>query len=438
ATTGTAEKPSPGSKTGTSGVVSGTTIASGSSNTGATTSLESGGTTEGGIKIVTLGVTPGTTIAPRSSNTKATTSIEIGATTGVGMATGVTNIIPGIQSTGSKTGITEIASGTTVISESANTGATTGVGMQTSTSVISSEITGFPERSSPGNFKEASETTTAPRISTTGNTSVSNGIKTSLKVFFPETIIVTTGDQETENKTGCPASLPPPPVCHGPLGEEKSPGDIWTANCHRCTCTNANSVDCKPKECPSPPTCKDGERLVKFKANDTCCEIGHCEPRTCLFNNTNHEIGTSFGDSNNPCITYSCQNTGFIAVVQDCPKQTWCAEKDRVYDSRKCCYTCNTNCRSSLVNVTVKYNGCKKKVEMARCTGECKNTIKYNYDIYQLENSCLCCREENYEFREITLDCPDGSTIPYRYRHITVCSCLDKCRNSMSSARSES
>ncbi|KAI4586714.1 hypothetical protein MJG53_004501 [Ovis ammon polii x Ovis aries] len=193
------------------------------------------------------------------------------------------------------------------------------------------------------------------------------------------------------------------------------PGDIWTANCHKCTCTDAETVDCKLKECPSPPTCKPEERLVKFKDNDTCCEIGYCEPRTCLFNNNDYEVGASFADPNNPCISYSCHNTGFVAVVQDCPKQTWCAEEDRVYDSTKCCYTCKPNCRSSSVNVTVNYNGCKKKVEMARCTGECKKTIKYDYDIFQLKNSCLCCQEENYEYREIDLDCPDGGTIPYRF-----------------------
>uniref|UniRef100_A0ABI7ZC93 VWFC domain-containing protein n=1 Tax=Felis catus TaxID=9685 RepID=A0ABI7ZC93_FELCA len=208
------------------------------------------------------------------------------------------------------------------------------------------------------------------------------------------------------------------------------PGDIWTANCHKCTCTDAKAVDCKPKECPSAPTCKTGERLVKFKADDSCCEIGYCEPRTCLFNNTEYKIGASFDDPSNPCISYSCHSTGFIAVVQDCPKQTWCAEEDRVYDSNKCCYTCNTNCRSSLVNVTVKYRGCQKKLEMARCVGECKNTVRYNYHIFQLANSCLCCQEDKYEFREIFLDCPNGSTIPYRYRHITACSCLDMCKQS--------
>ncbi|KAM6216314.1 apomucin-like [Rhynchocyon petersi] len=165
-------------------------------------------------------------------------------------------------------------------------------------------------------------------------------------------------------------------VCHGPLGEEKSPGDIWTANCHTCTCTDAKTVDCKPNECPSPPTCKTGESLRKFKSNDTCCEVGYCEPKTCLFNNTEYEVGTSFDDPQNPCVSYSCKDTGFTAEVQDCPKQKWCAEKDRTYDSKKCCYTCNDACRVSPVNVTVKYNNCIKRVEMARCVGECKTTFK--------------------------------------------------------------
>ncbi|XP_022375345.1 mucin-19, partial [Enhydra lutris kenyoni] len=269
-----------------------------------------------------------------------------------------------------------------------------------------------------GTSREAFVTTTASGISTTAVTASTEVKETS----------------ETKMQTRCPPSHPPPPVCHGPLGEKKSPGEEWTANCYTCTCTDANTVDCSLKECPSAPTCKTGERLVKFQDNDTCCEIGYCEPRTCLFNSIDYEIGASFDDPSNPCISYSCHNTGFVAVVQDCPKQTWCPEEDRVYDSKKCCYTCKTNCRSSPVNVTIKYNGCQKRVEMARCVGECKKTVWYNYTLFKLTNSCLCCREDNYEFREVVLSCPDGSTIPYRYRHVTTCSCSDICQQSVTPA----
>ncbi|XP_054447213.1 apomucin-like isoform X2 [Pteronotus mesoamericanus] len=328
--------------------------------------------------------------------------------------------------------------GTTGASASATTGAKKKI---TGGTDFREAGSGAPTAPTIGREEETSASEPSPGATSPGKSGPSAGEPTrapsgEVTPSKEDTARVATGNQETENKAGCPAPLPPPPVCHGPLGEEKSPGDIWTANCHKCTCTNANAVDCKPKECPSPPTCKTGERLVKFKDNDTCCEIGYCEPRTCLFNNINYEIGDSFGDPNNPCVTYSCDRTGFIAVVQNCPHQTWCAEADRVYDSKKCCYTCNTNCRSSLVNVTVKYNGCKKKIEMARCVGECKKTIRYNYNIFQLENSCLCCQDESYEFREIVLDCPGGSTIAYRYRHITKCSCLNKCYASTSSSAS--
>ncbi|KAB1269395.1 Apomucin [Camelus dromedarius] len=267
ATTGTSERPSPGSETGTTGVASGTTVASGSSNTGATTSLGSGETTQSGIKIVTAGGTAGTTIRPGSSNTTATTSPEVRATTGAETAIGTIKVL----------------------------------------------------------------------------------------LWYQAELLVSQRP---------PAQ--PPSQCQ--------------------------------QQAPQYPT----------------------------------QVGDSFDDPNNPCVSYTCLNTGLTAVVQDCPKQTWCAEEDRVYDSKKCCYTCNTKCTSSPVNVTVNYNGCKKKVEMAKCVGECKKTLTYNYDMFQLENSCLCCREENYEYREIALDCPDGSETVYRYRHITTCSCVDPCQSQTS------
>nr|XP_027789892.1 apomucin-like [Marmota flaviventris] len=414
ATTGISETPGSESETGTTEVVSGTTIPSESSNTEATT-LGHDKTTEAKVSIVTTtGITTGTTLAPRSSNTRATTSTEVIPTTGVKLETGTT-------------------SGSTTVSRRPEN-SSPGVSTEEPGKQVTGSNTGTPKESSE--TTTAGITTTAATASTgveetsstavqTGSTSVTAGVTTGPQVSQPETTVVATENQEVENKTGCPGTLPPAPVCHGPLGEEKSPGDTWTSNCHKCTCTDAKTVDCKPQECPSPPVCRTGEKLVTF--NDTCCEIGHCEPQTCLFNNTDYEIGTSFDDPSNPCVSYSCNSTGFVAVVQDCPKQSWCAEEDRIYDSRKCCYTCKNNCRTSPVNVTVKYNGCKKRIQMAKCMGECKRTLKYNYDLFQLENSCLCCREDNYEFRDIALDCPDGSTLSYRYRHTTTCSCLDMC-----------
>ncbi|XP_006865408.1 PREDICTED: mucin-19-like [Chrysochloris asiatica] len=367
-------------------IVPGITSSPGNSNAGSTT-----GTFEKQSprsETVTTGVTPHTAIEPgRSSSTKSTTSSEIKANTGAETATGTT---PPATTPPASVGVTSNQEGTPVVSS------------------------GMSENSNAGTTKGVSERTTTSVISTTGTT-------------------VVTDNQETENTTECPVPLPPTPVCHGPLGEEKSPGDIWIANCHRCTCTDAKTLDCKPKECPSPPICKNGERLRKFRTNDTCCEIGYCEPRTCLFNNTDYEVGASFDDPSNPCISYSCKDTGITAAVQNCPKQTWCEEENRIYDSKKCCYTCKKNCTTSLVNVTVKLNGCQKRIKMAVCSGDCKNTIKYNYNIFQLEKSCHCCQEEAYEQREIDLDCQDGSTLPYTYRHITACSCLDKCQQSMMS-----
>lgn len=38
------------------------------------------------------------------------------------------------------------------------------------------------------------------------------------------------------------------------------------------------------------------------------------------------QIGTSFDDPSNPCVSYTCNSTGLATVVQNCPKQTWCTE----------------------------------------------------------------------------------------------------------------
>ena len=46
----------------------------------------------------------------------------------------------------------------------------------------------------------------------------------------------------------------------------------------------------------------------------------------CSFPLPPSQVGASFGDPSNPCVSYFCHSTGFVAVVQDCPKQTWCAE----------------------------------------------------------------------------------------------------------------
>nr|XP_051706920.1 apomucin [Oryctolagus cuniculus] len=378
---------------GTSQAASETTATGITTTTGTTvTASRASGTTEVSIPGTSKEVLV-TATAPGVASVASATPTSIGKTAGPGVQTGTSR--QALETT-TTTAITTRGTTSSGIQE------TSGPGVRTGASVVSTGITATSGRPQAGTSKEATETSSTPGIPT----------------------------------SGCPPSPPPAPVCRGPLGEEKSPGDVWISNCHKCTCTDASAVDCQPQECPSAPTCQSGEKLVQFQSNDTCCTIGYCEPRTCLFNNTDYKIGASFADPSNPCVSYACSLTGFVAVVQDCPRQSWCAEEDRIYDSNNCCYKCKSSCVTSLVNVTVRYNGCKSKVQMARCVGECKKTVRYNYDIFQLESSCLCCREDDYEFRDIALTCPDGSTISYTYRHVTTCSCLDSCQQATTPAPS--
>ncbi|XP_021038449.1 mucin-19-like [Mus caroli] len=419
----------------TSGQPGASTGSSGTSSSASSTAAPAGTTTAASKETSAPASTAGSTssattaVAPASSSASATTPAETAGSTPGPAALSTTS-----ASSTSARAATTSPGGSSGSSAPLTAAITTSAISVMSVSLSSSISTSGHPVSSTDSVAFISSPSLIKTGGTTGTTAKSNGT-TGRTTSAPASTSVAPGVTTSPNisQPVCPDSLPPTPVCHGPLGEEKSPGDVWISNCHQCTCTEEQVVDCKPKECPSPPTCKHGEKLRKFKSNDSCCEIGHCEPRTCLFNNTDYAIGSSFDDPSNPCLSYTCNPTGLVAVVQDCPKQTWCAEEERIYDSNKCCYKCKNDCRTTPVNVTVKYNGCRKRVEMARCVGECKRTVKYNYETFQLENSCSCCREENYEFRDITLDCSDGRTIPYRYRHTTTCSCRDQCEQSKAS-----
>ncbi|KAF7484821.1 hypothetical protein GHT09_003627 [Marmota monax] len=390
-TPGEAETASTGSAT--TGVVPGTTVAPGSSSTEATTSLGRTGATRGGTAI------EATTFAGDHRTTRAdlfesTTSTE---------ETG----------TGFKTGTALVTSATTVAHESSNSG----------TSGVVSDTTVAPETSITGTTGVTLSTSVAPGSSSTGVTTVSPKGNTGSKSTISGTTGAVSGSNTSpgNSNTGATTGISETPSSASETGTtEVVSGTTIPSESSNTGATTSTEV--------IPTT---GVKLEtgtpKESSETTTAGITTTEPQTCLFNNTDYEIGTSFDDPSNPCVSYSCNSTGFVAVVQDCPKQSWCAEEDRIYDSRKCCYTCKNNCRTSPVNVTVKYNGCKKRIQMAKCMGECKRTLKYNYDLFQLENSCLCCREDTYEFRDIALDCPDGSTLSYRYRHTTTCSCLDLC-----------
>ncbi|MEJ1279557.1 hypothetical protein NN561_010491 [Cricetulus griseus] len=280
----------------TTGLTPVTTVAPSSSNTEATTSLQVNGTVQSEVATGTTGAVSRKTEEPVRSNTEATTSTE-GSETPHGEVPAETkgrtdedSCGSSEESTSEERGTTHTAFRVTKTSESSRAGITTSAGGNTG---LESSFSGVPTEA-PGSQSTGGKT---------DSTSVATEVTTSAHTPQPETTTRTTEGQTTEKKAVCSGPPPPAPVCHGLLGEEKSPGDVWTSNCHQCTCTEARAVDCKPKKCPSPPTCKTGEKLMTFKSNDCCCEISHCEPRTCLYNDTDYEIGAFFDDPSNPCVS---------------------------------------------------------------------------------------------------------------------------------------
>ncbi|MFT7799692.1 mucin-2-like [Arapaima gigas] len=138
--------------------------------------------------------------------------------------------------------------------------------------------------------------------------------------------------------------------CKGPDDVLKQPGETWESGCYICTCNNITiTVECKPKPPPTPPTCKDDEMLVTFNSTD-CCYMATCVKRTCEFNGTNYEVGNNWIDSENPCVSYSCEKSGTRIKEKVCPDQQ-CSEELRVWDEQGCCYTCKPGNQTCTANI---------------------------------------------------------------------------------------
>ncbi|XP_066448014.1 integumentary mucin B.1-like [Eleutherodactylus coqui] len=225
--------------------------------------------------------------------------------------------------------------------------------------------------------------------------------------------------------------------CCSPSGEILKDGQSWTIGCNKCTCNGSmGAMSCEPLECGI-ADCAENERRVfgdpKAESKDSCC--GYCEPITCKHNGTDYPIDYIFTDPKNPCVRYTCKQTGvFSALVDTCPKQKYCTKDRRTYDSNGCCYTCDNSCKPSpsSMDLTITYTdsddytlrNCSALVKMAKCSGECEEAKpRYDTEIHKIVSDCYCCTDATSEERDIELACEDGSIELYTYSHITSCSC---------------
>ncbi|XP_075062066.1 integumentary mucin B.1-like [Mixophyes fleayi] len=227
-----------------------------------------------------------------------------------------------------------------------------------------------------------------------------------------------------------------PEGCHGLSGEMLKDGDTRQLGCNVCTCNGkSGNLECVPYQCNETIVCAENERKVfgdpTKQSGASCC--GYCEPQICKHNGTEYKINDSFRDPENPCLVYTCDVTGLTAWADRCLKQKYCTKDRRTYDEFGCCYTCDTSCKPTpaSMELSIMYSDLKDKVllkcsafvEMAKCNGECKDSLRYDTDQHKVINDCFCCREQTSETRNIILTCNDKSKKIYPYKHITSCKC---------------
>ncbi|KAJ7329597.1 hypothetical protein JRQ81_015771 [Phrynocephalus forsythii] len=94
------------------------------------------------------------------------------------------------------------------------------------------------------------------------------------------------------------------------------------------------------------------------------------ESISCRFKNKSYEIGETFHDPDNPCLSYTCGVEGFTTKVKECAEQNWCSKASSV-------------CRPAPVQVGVNANGCRGNILMATCTGECKTIVSFGEGVYK-------------------------------------------------------
>ncbi|GCC21384.1 hypothetical protein chiPu_0019854 [Chiloscyllium punctatum] len=77
--------------------------------------------------------------------------------------------------------------------------------------------------------------------------------------------------------------------------------------------------------------------------------------------------------------------------------------------------------------IRITHDGCQSsdKIEIAECEGMCGTYSMYSSEVNSMEHKCNCCQEMKTHKREITLICPDGSTVQYSYVYVDSCHCME-------------
>nr|XP_044991376.1 mucin-5B [Jaculus jaculus] len=203
--------------------------------------------------------------------------------------------------------------------------------------------------------------------------------------------------------------------------------------CHTCTCvlldTQDPAVQCEEDVCRT--TCPPGFEYVPVAGQ--CC--GECVQNACLTPDGRPvQPNTTWVNSRvDNCTKYRCEAEGGIYVLT--PNPTPCPDISSCLGTVKrtgCCYTCEEMdfCQVRTNMTILKHQGCATKaaVNVTFCEGSCPGVSRYSMETQSMHHQCTCCQESRVHIVTVTMQCPDGTSIPYTYTEVEECSCTLSCK----------
>uniref|UniRef100_A0A8D0C749 Mucin-5AC n=1 Tax=Salvator merianae TaxID=96440 RepID=A0A8D0C749_SALMN len=291
-------------------------------------------------------------------------------------------------------------------------------------------------------------------------------------------------DWRAKTNGSCPFSCPSDKVYDpcGPINVPTcDPGATWVSNCQECTCDRSTlSVQCKQKPCPaiSPVHCpfEGFVPVLVTTPEDKCCPQYKCVCNTTFCPKSIEKCPLGYnleqekleGDC---CINATCGKNGSPgAIVPKGPCETCrcSAEEDPETKSNK------VECVSEQCSKTCPAGQDYKEVP-GKCCGDCvpvacvlklgisdvhvikpgetwheqgDNCTTYECDVVEgqyitvtikrpchafdetcppasaMDHACTCCQESKTSTRQVTLRCPDDSTIEHSYIYVEECDCV--------------
>ncbi|XP_043826510.1 mucin-5AC [Dromiciops gliroides] len=229
------------------------------------------------------------------------------------------------------------------------------------------------------------------------------------------------------------------PWCIGPKGEPVKPGAVVSSGpCETCSCIpdgNPGSktyvIKCEARVCD--PHCPVGFEYQKKPGQ--CC--GKCVQVACVVQTNDSSVhlvqpGKNWSSPGNKCVQYECEKVNgqllLVTVKKACPPILCSADQVRRSEDG-CCLVCpSQQVPCALVRHTqvIRKGSCNSSTpqEVTYCRGNCGDSMSiYSFETSAVEHRCRCCRELKTSQRNVSLSCPDGSSLAFAFTQVEECGC---------------